>query len=367
MIEMTGRDAAAAGERHDRHVGRAQHEEPGRAHHVDGVARRERVVHPVRHPPVGDALHRRREAARRRRASSTSSSSGRPSRRRWWPGRCRTARRRRRRSPRAPAGMSRTNDRVSAVSSTTSTTAKGWYSWSGSIGGFPRRPSAVWMITRRSPKVNANVSFFAKATRTRGSRGAQRGHVADDPGHGAGRGAPLRRRRGRGRRRRRRVDFAALAAMVADAARALLASGVAAGRPGRGVGAELARVDRRRARRDDGRRGARPGQHPLPGRRGGLRPRPQRRPRAVHRPRLPRHRLPGAARRRRRAAPGARAHGPPLGRRRRRDRWRGTSSSRAATPCATRTRRRARRVDRPRRPERRRVHVRHDRAARRAW
>ena len=40
----------------------AQHEEPRRAHHLDGVARRERVVHPVRHPPAGDALHRRREA-----------------------------------------------------------------------------------------------------------------------------------------------------------------------------------------------------------------------------------------------------------------------------------------------------------------
>ena len=34
-----GRDATAAGERHDRHVGRSQHEEPRRAHHVDGVAR----------------------------------------------------------------------------------------------------------------------------------------------------------------------------------------------------------------------------------------------------------------------------------------------------------------------------------------
>ena len=43
-----------------------------------------------------------------------------------------------------------------------------------------------------------------------------------------------------------------------------------------------------------------------------LRPRPQRRPRPVHGARLPRHRLPGAARRRRRSAPRARAHRPAL-------------------------------------------------------
>ena len=38
-----------------------QHEEPGRAHHVDRRARRERVVHPVRHAAAGHALHRRGE------------------------------------------------------------------------------------------------------------------------------------------------------------------------------------------------------------------------------------------------------------------------------------------------------------------
>ncbi len=56
------RDSAAAGEGHDRDVSRVQHEQAGGPHHVERVARRERVVHPVRHHALGDPLHRRREA-----------------------------------------------------------------------------------------------------------------------------------------------------------------------------------------------------------------------------------------------------------------------------------------------------------------
>ena len=63
----------------------------------------------------------------------------------------------------------------------------------------------------------------------------------------------------------RRVGFASLAEMVARRGAGAARVGDRARRPGRGVGAELPRMDRRRARRDDRRRRARPGQHPLPG------------------------------------------------------------------------------------------------------
>ncbi len=54
-------DTAAARERDDGHVGVAQDEQAGRSQHVDGVARPERVVHPVRHAAAGHALDRRDE------------------------------------------------------------------------------------------------------------------------------------------------------------------------------------------------------------------------------------------------------------------------------------------------------------------
>ena len=56
-----GRDAAPACERDDRRVGFPQHEQPGRAHHFDGVAGRDRVVHPVRHAATRHALDGRRQ------------------------------------------------------------------------------------------------------------------------------------------------------------------------------------------------------------------------------------------------------------------------------------------------------------------
>ena len=90
----------------------------------------------------------------------------------------------------------------------------------------------------------------------------------------------------------RRIDFATLRTHGRRrGARALLAVGHRARRPRCGVGAELARVDRRRARHHDRGRRARPDQHALQGRRGGVRARAQRRPGAVHRARVPRHRL----------------------------------------------------------------------------
>ena len=97
----------------------------------------------------------------------------------------------------------------------------------------------------------------------------------------------------------RRVDFADARRDGRRRGAGAARVGHRARRPGRGVGAELARVDRRRARRDDRGRRARAGQHALPRRRGGVRPRPQRRAGAVHGARVPRHRLPGAARERR--------------------------------------------------------------------
>ena len=88
-----------------------------------------------------------------------------------------------------------------------------------------------------------------------------------------------RRARGRGRGRR------AGAARVGRRAR----------RPGGGLGAELHRVDRRRARGHDRRRRPGPREHPLQGHRGGVRARAQRRPDPLHGPGVPRHRLSRAA------------------------------------------------------------------------
>ena len=106
--------------------------------------------------------------------------------------------------------------------------------------------------------------------------GAQRGHVAVDSRHGPGRGATRRLRRGGRVRRpaghvRRTLGDGGERRPRADRV------GDRAARPCRGVGTELARVDRRRARRDDGRRRPRPRQHPVQGRGGGLRARTEQR------------------------------------------------------------------------------------------
>ncbi len=55
-------DTAATRECDDRCVRRPQHEQARRAHHLDRVARRERVVHPVRHSAGRNALDRGGEA-----------------------------------------------------------------------------------------------------------------------------------------------------------------------------------------------------------------------------------------------------------------------------------------------------------------
>ena len=109
----------------------------------------------------------------------------------------------------------------------------------------------------------------------------------------------------------RRADFAKLSSMVTGAARALLAPGVRRGDRGR-VWAPNSLEWIVAARRDDGGRGARPRQHPVPWPRSGLRP-CARGLRPVHRARVPGHRLPGAAHRRRRVAADAGAHHPPVG------------------------------------------------------
>ena len=96
------------------------------------------------------------------------------------------------------------------------------------------------------------------------------------------------------------LSFVELAAEVERAARAFIAVGRRAGRPGGHLGAQLRRVGRRRARPAHRRRRARPAQHPLQGQGGGLRPRQVPGPSAVHGHRLPGHRLRGPARRGRR-------------------------------------------------------------------
>ncbi len=108
----------------------------------------------------------------------------------------------------------------------------------------------------------------------------------------------------------RRVDFAGLQSMVDEAARATRGVRHRAGRPGGRLGAELPRVDRRRPRRDHRRGRAGAGQHAVPWCRSVVRPRTQCGASALHGARVPRHRLPGAARDRRSRPPRARAHGP---------------------------------------------------------
>ena len=99
-----------------------------------------------------------------------------------------------------------------------------------------------------------------------------------------------------------RLSFVELAAEVERAARAMIALRHRARRPGRDLGAEHRRVGRHCAGVPLGRRDRRPPQHAVQGQRGGLRHRRGGRHAAVHRHRLPRHRLRDAAR----AAPRAR-------------------------------------------------------------
>ena len=195
----------------------------------------------------------------------------------------------------------------------------------------------------------------------RGDTGAQRGQLADDSRH-----APRRRGAGAATPRPSSTatgasSYATLRGLVDDAARALLASGIERGDrvavwapnsvewivAALGIttaGGVLVPINTRF-------RGAEAAY--ILG--------AQRRAGALHGARVPRHRLPRAARERRRRAPRARAHDPARGRR-------PTTAAigwddfvargRAVTDARPR---RARRVDRRRRPERRRVHVGHHR------
>ena len=109
--------------------------------------------------------------------------------------------------------------------------------------------------------------------------------MADDSGDGARppRGAHPDRR-GRCVSGTRRVDATRRWSRGSTRpARALVAAGHRARRPRRGVGTELDRVDRRRARHHHRRRRARAGQHAVQGRRGGVRARAQRRARCSSR------------------------------------------------------------------------------------
>ena len=129
---------------------------------------------------------------------------------------------------------------------------------------------------------------------------AQRGHVADDSRDGPRRGA---RRFGDAEAvvdGDRRVDFA-------DAARPGRRRGARARSRRASSAATGSRCGRRtRSSGSSPRSASRPPaacssrSTPASGRRGGVHPRAQRRPRALHRARVPRHRLPGAARERRR-------------------------------------------------------------------
>ena len=58
MIEITGVMPLPPAKATIGDVVVVQHEQAGRAHDLDRGARRERVVHPVRHATAGNALHR---------------------------------------------------------------------------------------------------------------------------------------------------------------------------------------------------------------------------------------------------------------------------------------------------------------------
>ena len=178
-----------------------------------------------------------------------------------------------------------------------------------------------------------------------GDARAQRRHLADDPCDGPRRGRDARATQRLWSCGTRRVGFTALGDDGRRCGPGPARLGDRGRRSGRGVGTELARVDRRRARRDDRGRGAGAGQHAVPRHRSRVRPHAQRRSGAVHRARVPRHRLPGAARERRGRAARARAHGPAVGRRRRRvgrlGRVPRVWTRRAPTPTSTRASRRS--------------------------
>ena len=135
MIEITGVMPLPPAKRDDR-PRVVQHEEPGRAHHVDGVAGASTsfIQFDIRPPGTRFTVVVKRVArvgrARHRVAADHRLAVDRRPERAELPGGVGERRG-------EPGGISSTNDRVSAVSSTTSTTASGWYSWSGSIGGSP--------------------------------------------------------------------------------------------------------------------------------------------------------------------------------------------------------------------------------------
>ena len=145
---------------------------------------------------------------------------------------------------------------------------------SGASTGAGERKCRIQLLQAAFP---STLRAFSNALT--GDAGAQRGHVADHSRHGSRRREPAGRRRG-GRRRR---PARHLLRAAAHGRRRRPRPDRVRHRPrrsGRGVGAELARVDRRRARHHDCRRCARPDQHPLQRRRGGLHPRAKQRPRS---------------------------------------------------------------------------------------
>ena len=203
----------------------AEHEQPGRAHHVDGVARlracRSSSSTSARRGRASPSCVKRLAHVGRARhrvaADDRLAVDGGPERaelpggvgerrlelRAGSRGRTTGCRRSRRRRPRRPGGGTRGREQHRRV---------------------PSAASDQSMITPLSKHANSVLG------RPRGeSRGAQRGHVADDPGHGPGRGAALRRRRGRRRRHPARRLRRRSSAMVDRRGAALMASGVEPG------------------------------------------------------------------------------------------------------------------------------------------
>ena len=316
--------------------------------------------------PLGHPLHRRGEAGRRCPASSTSSSSGRPLAVDRGPEGAELARPRRRTSRASSGGISRTNERVSAVSSTTSTTRSAWYSWSSSMRPGSLRPScpmiSPYPVLCKRPSHSASArSLVARDGRT---------HVRSEvtwptiPAMVRDGAAAVRRRRGGGRRQPPRRRTPQLAEMVAErGSRRSSPSGI---EPGDRVavwapnslewivaalaittaGGVLVPVNTR-----------------FKGAEAAYILAPQRRAGAVHRPRASSTPTTRRCSPSRAAAPRPRAHVLLVGRRRRHGSASapGTTSSRAAHDVTDAELDARRRVARTRRPERRRLHLGHHR------
>ena len=236
MIEITGRDAAPAREGDDRD-GRCRAARRARSGACTSIVSPGASMSFIQFDitPVGHPLHRRRERvagvgrARHRVAADDRLAVDRR------PGRCRTARRRTRTSRASSGGISRTNERVSAVSSMTSTTVERvvLVVVQHRISRRSRVAAVAAMISPYPILCKCTLEIVLVSFSLTVVDGGC--HVRSEvtwptiPAMVRDAGAPLRRRRGGRRRRPPGRLHRAARRWSTDAARALLASGIEPG------------------------------------------------------------------------------------------------------------------------------------------